>query len=507
MNNQKFLKHKSLSSFIFYLTIVLLFLTFSFSITFAANWWDSSYSYRDVINVTTAWTLIGRGREGWAWTNAGRGTASDIINDFTSPSAFTPAYYSSTFIDNLLNDSDVSSLNSGVRLRRANETDGSDFQNVIWNFSTLTGWNWNFDSSFALSDYIVNSVNYGGTYDTRDANPFDDRRRIFTNAIGAHNNEEGFSYGNSECRGANTPTNYLWEYISECRSIPFTQVYVSPRIQQETPGIISDTTGANPLYTLSSQAQTCTPAEDGTCSFSWSVNATGNVGSLHNISVIAFSNISSINYSQSSNATINITNIVPPTVTLLTPLNNTKILNDVINFTWQVNDDSTTLNCTLYINDIVNQTTPCVSSTNTSLLISIQRGDFNWTIQVEDPTGIQVNSTTREFLKLNNYSSRIKKQIIFDSTDMYRVNLTITNFKTNLSTSYMIYEYINSNFTLGSPSQTINSTSLITGNFEGDLYTWNSTISAMNNRSISYLLSALPNTNYSLSEQFIIGLE
>lgn len=452
------------------------------------------------------WMLVGRGREGWSFNDAQQGTFADVASIPTGTSAFSPDHYSSTFIDTLLNNTDVSNLRDGVRVRRANDTTGSTWQEGIWNFTSLTGWDWDWDSGggFALSNYILDGIDYGAE-DTRDARSgATDKTRTRTITDVVHNSQAGFQYGDNVCDGSNTPTNYLWEYIAECNSLPFTQIYIKPRYKEESTGKLL-TTSNKPAYSLDNNPQFCTPTEDGSCNFNWTVNVTGDLGTDFNLTLIYVSNISSIDNNQSGIVTINITTDIPPTVTLLNPTNQSKIIgNTTQELTWRVEDNSANLNCSLYINNIFNQSLTCPSSTNTSINITFKPGFYTWKVMADDNIS-QVNSTEGNFWIIRNISSKISKKITSINTDMFKVEINVSNYASNQN-RIIPTDFVNSKFNSGSLTPPFNLTNSISKSpFNGTLYSWNLSIIPLTNEIINYSITKNTN-NYKLAKNYIIGL-
>lgn len=463
---------------------------------------DPDQIYVDMDYDGGGWMLVGRGREGWNWNDNGQGVASDIYTDTNSTSAFSPDYYNSTYIDELLNNEDLDTQVDGVRLRRALNTAGTLWQEVIWNFSTQNNWDWDFDSTIALSDYIVNGTNYGSD-DTRDANPNNDNRRTYTFANSAHNNQEGFSYGAGECRGTNTPDNYLWEYAVECESIPFTQVYIRPRIADDTTGVVQ-TFSNNPIWSSTAQPQSRVLTEDESFVFTWTLNATGAINSTNNLSVLFFSNISGISRNRTSIATVLISDNIVPTINLLYPENNSKIIGDTpINFTWTVSDDETPNTCELFVDDISLSTQSCATSgVNISSLQNINYGEHTWFVQTNDSSGNFVNSSTFTFTLIRDYDFRFSKRISYENTDQYLINLSAQNLNSNYL-NYTIIDYIDSNFTAGSFFPLFNFTNVTSFNpFVGNIYGWNLNL----NQNLSYSVTGL-NSRYNLIDLMIFGSE
>ena len=79
-------------------------------------------------------------------------------------------------------------------------------------------------TSFASSFYQTNTTAY-----TQVAN---DTRRVTTYPMSSHNYQAGFSFGGSATVGQNNASSYLWQNASEGNAIPFTQVFIRPKVTE-----------------------------------------------------------------------------------------------------------------------------------------------------------------------------------------------------------------------------------------------------------------------------------
>ena len=55
-------------------------------------------------------------------------------------------------------------------------------------------------------------------------------KKVTSYDVTAHNSEAGFAFGSSVTNGTNDPNNYLWEFANENSAIPFTQMFIRPKI-------------------------------------------------------------------------------------------------------------------------------------------------------------------------------------------------------------------------------------------------------------------------------------
>ncbi|MEC8221270.1 MAG: DUF2341 domain-containing protein, partial [Nanoarchaeota archaeon] len=231
--------------------------------------------------------------------------------------------------------------------------------------------------------------------------------------------------------------------------------------------LISTVSGDTPLWTLDSQPQTCTPGEDGSCIFSWDVNATGAIDSLHNVSVYFVSSREDISITQTQIATINITNFIPPQFTLVTPLNSSKIVtnNTRINLSWMVVDEDPSILSNLYINGVFNQSITCTTSILCNVSLNFTRGQYTWFVNGSDSTLNTGQSEQQEFIVIKNYHTTISKNISFISTNLYTINITTNNIL-GQNRNITLLDKVESPFIPGS------FTPLFTQNFL-EIYSWN----------------------------------
>lgn len=102
------------------------------------------------------------------------------------------------------------------------------------------------------------------------------------------------------------------------------------------------------------------------------------------------------------NTNIEITNITVdndiPTINLDTPVDTANLSSDIVNLTFDVTDDSATLDCSLYINSTLNATNSSVSKgTSTTFTVTFSDGSYSWYINCSDEAGNINVSSERTF--------------------------------------------------------------------------------------------------------------
>ncbi|MGN6694243.1 MAG: hypothetical protein ACTHN0_08700, partial [Aquihabitans sp.] len=209
------------------------------------------------------WVLVGRGRQGWTFNPFGQGSPSTVRTTVDGSGAFTPAALDTATITALLNGQTVDTLTDGIRLERATTSNGSKTQSYSL-FPKYKNWTWSFAAGQLLNKVVIDGSTFNGsnTYDTnasvagQTTNQLSGQqglRRMFTYEWTSHNNKAGFSFGTGVNGGSNSATNFLWTNANEGSPIPFTKVWVRPRVANSAAGFSPIPAGG---YTASAKPAT-----------------------------------------------------------------------------------------------------------------------------------------------------------------------------------------------------------------------------------------------------------
>ena len=215
---------------------------------------------------TNSWLLIGRGREGWDFTTTGQGAVADVNSNLGTPAGFAPAAYSDAIVNDLLSQLGVNLDDAEVRIRRAANAAGTDWQEARWYDFASDSWTFDLNQGPANQDggipvthevvsgpgapFLDTTSNTRDTATTVGSDSGNNAQRIFTWPWSGHNFEQGFSYGSAISGGANNATSYLWQFSTENHAIPYSEVYIRPldpatnHVTKDGPGTLT-LTGAN----------------------------------------------------------------------------------------------------------------------------------------------------------------------------------------------------------------------------------------------------------------------
>ena len=224
---------------------------------------------------TDSWILIGRGREGWEFDMNGQGNIADIYTGLATNAAFSPIAYDDIFVNNLMTSLGQDLTNTDVRIKRAADVTGTNYQEVTWTNANRSNWSWDLDGNPFIVDHLVASSVLGGAVtdigsDTHDTSPQsgNNYERIWTFNWGGKAGVQGFNYGNSVGGvDGNDPNTFLWENTTENHATPYTEVYIkTSSLINSIQGLVgsdTDNTSSEIVYTVTSETTNGTVTRGG----------------------------------------------------------------------------------------------------------------------------------------------------------------------------------------------------------------------------------------------------
>ncbi len=196
-----------------------------------------------------------------------------------------------------------------------------------------------------------------------------------------------------------------------------------------------------------------------------------------------------------------------PHVELLSPKNYTKLLTDngIIKLNFSIDSLDVNLTCNLYINSIFNSTHNCTSLTNNTINITFPSGLFNWTLNVTDTNNFTAKPVPESFYNILNYKSKIKKSISSFSSNMYLIDINLTN-KINTSTIINPIDYVKFNYNYGSFNYPFDWENSTNGYYKGSILGWNFSLLSLNSININYSIINITKKAFIL-DMYVIGLD
>ena len=183
------------------------------------------------------WVMIGRGREGWTESYNGTGDPNQLHQNPTGPSAFTPVQLPANTVDALLNGIKPQDLPDGMRLHRAHNARGTQWQNVYvqrpqteqWTWAMSYGQRW---GTVKFTGAGINRTAHMGRHASEMAPGITTSSvRFFANPNQGY--QIGFAYGALVNFGNENSDSYIYHKRGSFGySIPFTQVFLRPKLTQ-----------------------------------------------------------------------------------------------------------------------------------------------------------------------------------------------------------------------------------------------------------------------------------
>jgi PKD repeat protein len=188
------------------------------------------------------WELIGKGRDQWDKSDAGQGKVSALLTPTTSPMSGTTVQYPSTTVDALLNNGRVDALTDGVRVRRAMDANGTNWQELRMKFARFGHWAWALGAVYPLTSWSATPTSPGGsstasgTGGTSQSFGSGTSYSKVSQVPGSGNDwSYGFAYGSSVV-GTSADTSYLWSPTGGGGATPYATVWIRPQVTSTDPG-------------------------------------------------------------------------------------------------------------------------------------------------------------------------------------------------------------------------------------------------------------------------------
>lgn len=183
------------------------------------------------------WVMVGRGREGWTESYNGTGDPNQLHQNPTGPSAFTPVQLPANTVDALLNGIKPQDLPDGMRLHRAHNARGTQWQDVYVQRPQTEQWTWamSYGQRWGTVKFTGAGINrtarMGGSPSEMAPGITTSSVRFFANPNQGY--QIGFAYGSLVNFGNENPDSYIYQKRGSAGySMPFTQVFLRPKLTQ-----------------------------------------------------------------------------------------------------------------------------------------------------------------------------------------------------------------------------------------------------------------------------------
>jgi trimeric autotransporter adhesin len=186
--------------------------------------------YCDMTTDGGGWVLIGRGREGWVTTYEGKGSAAELRTTVTGPGAFVVRQLSVPTVNGLLDGQRPDALTDQVRVRRALNSAGTDWQEARFGFARRDSWRWTLDAENPVSTWRLGTTTGTGGL-TNVIGLGNGTARMQYTANRAYSGVRGFAYGGAVLGNAAADSHLWTPATGQGAAIPFAQVFVRPRLR------------------------------------------------------------------------------------------------------------------------------------------------------------------------------------------------------------------------------------------------------------------------------------
>ncbi|MDA3855947.1 MAG: DUF2341 domain-containing protein [Candidatus Woesearchaeota archaeon] len=190
-----------------------------------------------------------------------------------------------------------------------------------------------------------------------------------------------------------------------------------------------------------------------------------------------------------------------PIINLTSPLNSTNILgNGTIELGFNITDNEYNLSCNLYLNDLLNRSFGCNNTINYYNL-TLPRGNYNWIVEVLDNENNTINSSKHYFNLINEYDLRIRKEIIFENNDQYKIIQNVSSILSEIP-NYNIIDFVDNSFNYGSFGTLYDWENITSGlSYNGTVLGWELNLEFNNTYSVVGV------DDYYLGNYFVVGVD
>ena len=184
------------------------------------------------------WVMVGRGREGWTESYEGQGNPASLRNTITGPEAFKPAQLSSETVDELLNGQRPDELSEGLRIRRAKDQAGRNWQEVRLGTTNQPRWSWTLSASIPVpnayfdGERVTNQLTSWAQIPRHWLRGYDPLKALRFTDRAEQGYLRGFAFDDG-VRGTTDANSHLWARDSSTGAIPFAQMYIRPQVTQD----------------------------------------------------------------------------------------------------------------------------------------------------------------------------------------------------------------------------------------------------------------------------------
>ncbi|AXT85956.1 hypothetical protein C6I20_12700 [Aeromicrobium sp. A1-2] len=246
--------------------------------------------YCDMTTDGGGWELVGRGRENWTYDYNGAGTPAQVAGTVTGTGAFSPRQLDANVINGLMGGRRFDSFSDGVRVRRATNQSGTNWQETRWTYKSRDRWTWALGAGLGIAAANLDGVAASNTT-TYEFGSDSAYRRLWTYESSKNNYVRGFNFGQNGI-GSTSASSYIYSSASNgYYGSPFSQVFIRPKLRT------SDLTfAAIPSAGTAAQTIKAVP-RNGSLTSDWGVTGLGAAGGAETASEVqAFAQIGNVMY-------------------------------------------------------------------------------------------------------------------------------------------------------------------------------------------------------------------